>query len=64
MERSLEGKIKRAPSGMGSLYLRGAIGALVAAVLMAVLTANVCRIYLNATHAGSPMTPALLFGAV
>jgi sensor histidine kinase YesM len=66
MEQLLESKANRIPSasGMGSLHLRGALVALAASIFMAVLTASVCHSYLAATHAGSPMAPALLFGTV
>lgn len=47
-----------------SLHLRGMFVALAAATIMAGLTATICHSYLAATHAGSPMAPALIFGAV
>ncbi len=49
---------------LGSLHLRGTIVAFAASVIMALLTAGVCHGYLAATHAGSPLLPVLLFGAV
>jgi hypothetical protein len=47
-----------------SLHLRGTVVAFAASVIMALLTAGVCHGYLAATHAGSPLLPVLLFGAV
>jgi two-component sensor histidine kinase len=61
-------EVKRAPasqtSGVDSLHFRGTVVAFAASIVMALLTAGVCHSYLSATHAGSPMTPALFFGAV
>ncbi|HMG03654.1 MAG TPA: hypothetical protein VK596_11005, partial [Edaphobacter sp.] len=49
---------------INSLHLRGTIVAFTASVIMALLTAGVCRSYLSATHPGSPGLPVLLFGTV
>jgi sensor histidine kinase YesM len=65
MKRLLEHRIQRTyASGKDSLHLRGTFVAIAAAVIMAGLTASVCHSYLAAAHAGSPMAPALVFGAV